>query len=234
MDAADGKKGAPLPLRRVRMLFTVLLLWGAAAAARAWYIAVPGRQHFIAVGEKMARSTVVIPALRGRILDADGVPLVWSEHFYDLESTVPVSEMHPRDEAALRGVLPDIDPDGKVLRRGLTARELVALEPLVRGGIGGRVVRREERIVIDSPAVRARAGTVRREIGFSRGVSGWELEFDAELAGRPGRLTVLLDRHRNWIPSSAKFLVPMVPGRDVRLKRRLSELEAAREGGDRP
>ena len=230
MDAADGKKRALMPLRRVRILFAVLLLWGAAAAARGWYIAVPGRAHFIAVGEKMARCTVVIPALRGRILDADGVPLVWSEYFYDLESAVPVSALYPREVAALREVLSEMEPDGEVLRRGLTARELLALEPLVRRGIRVRVVRREERIVIDSPAVRGHAGAVRRENGVSRGVSGWEREFDGRLAGRPGRLTVLLDRHRNWIASSAKFLIRPAAGSDVRLERRLGELEAEHKG----
>ena len=212
--------------RRMAILTLLFGIWGAVAFFRAWYIAVPGRDRFIAAGEKMARRTTEIPAVRGRIIDAAGVPLVWSERFYDLislaEEDAPLSD---GELAGLRSALPDLNAEGGMLRRNLTPAELLKLELPLKSGIRARIVTRDARIVVASPAVRRLAGELRFRNGGWHGASGWEAEFDAELAGRPGCLSVMLDRHRNWIPSSVRMVAMPVPGRDVKLTRTLRELE---------
>ena len=225
MDGDEQNAYDKIVRRRVTVLAVLFAVWLVPTLGRAWYIAIPGRDKYIAVGENMARRTVTIPAVRGRILDADGIVLAWSEHFYDLESAAPGSALDGEELAALKKVIPDLKPNGKLLRRNLTPGEVMGLEELIRSGVRVKIVARNERIVIDSPEIRRRVGVVRREPGIMRGASGWEKEFDRELAGSPGRISVMLDRERNWIRSSVKVLEPMVKGRDVRLKQPLRELE---------
>lgn len=211
--------------RRILMLAAVFVLWLLAALARAWYIAVPGRGKYIAAGEAMARR-VVVPARRGRILDAEGERLAWTELVYDLESAAPKSAPLTGTEIAeLKRVIPDLDPSGRVLRRNLAPGEFRELAKLIGAGVRVKIVGRSERIVIDSPGIRRRVGKVAVAAGSVRGISGWEREFDAELAGSPGRMSVMLDRRGGWIRQSIKVLAPTVDGRDVRLKRTLRELE---------
>lgn len=199
----------------VAAVFAALLLL---ALGRAWYIAIPGRGKYIAAGEEMARREVAIPAFRGSIIDADGVALAWSEHFYDLVSIAPARLPLTNEEVAeLKKVIPGMDVAGKTLKRNLSPGEVMSLEELIRSGVRVRIIARNERIVIDSPEVRRRVGQVRSVSGTLRGVSGWEKEFDRELSGSPGRMSVMLDRNRNWIRSSVKVLTPMTEGRDIRV-----------------
>ena len=233
MDDVEKTDFDRLLRRRVLILAAIFAVWGVVALGRAWYIAVPGRARFIAAGEKMARRTVEIPAARGRIFDADGVRLVWSERFYDLISLVPEEETLSDDELTdLKNVLADLTADGRVLRRDLTADELLRLEAPLKSGIRARIVSRDVRSAVSSPAVRRLAGELRFRNGGWHGASGWEAEFDSELSGSPGRLSVLLNRHRNWIPASVRILSMPIPGRDVRLKQTLSELERMETGGN--
>ena len=225
MDGDEKNAHDKIVRGRVVILAVLFALWLLPALGRAWYVAVPGRGKYIAFGENMARRTVTIPAVRGRILDADGVALAWSEHFYDLESTAPGGRLGDDELAALKKVIPNMSSKGKKLRRNLTPGEVMSLEELIRSGVRVKISVRNERIVIDSPEIRRRVGAVRMENGVMRGVSGWEKEFDRELAGSSGRMSVMLDSEHNWIRSSVKVLKPMVKGGDVRLKQSLRELE---------
>ena len=74
---------------------------------------------------------------------------------------------------------------------------------------------REERIAVNSPALRRHLGKCEIRSGAMIGVSGLELKYDAALAGRPGRFSVLLDRWRRWIPASWQLLEPPRAGSDV-------------------
>lgn len=231
MDSEDTKGYGPRISHRIFALSVLFAIWALVALGRAWYIAGPGQARFIAAGEKMARRRVVIPSVRGRILDANGVCLVWSERFYDLQSLTPEGVCLSDEELdALRTVLPEIDEERRVLRRNLSPEELLRLEAPLKSGIRARIVSRDERIAVAYPEIRQAAGELRFRDGCWRGASGWEAEFDAELAGSPGSLTVMLDRRRNWIPASVRVLRQPVPGRDVRLRRSLEELIHSDEG----
>ena len=215
--------------QRLNWMFVFFAAWSAAAVSRVLWIAGPRREHFIAAGERIARIERELPALRGRILDRNGVPLAWSERYYDLVSTVPADAVDvPAVRATLCETLPRLAADAAppVWCRGLSPAELLALEAVVRGGTVPVTIRmREERIAVNSPALRERLGSCESRNGTLVGVNGLESEFNARLTGRPGRFAVMLDRWRCWIPASWKLLRPAVPGRDVTV-----ELDAG-EGG---
>lgn len=229
----DGDKNNsaydPVVRRRIRLLAAIFAAWLLVALGRAWYIAVPCRTFYAAIGDRMARRVFRIPAPRGRIMDAEGVPLAWNVHFFDLVSTAPARGLNAEELAALKKVLPDVDPACVPLRRNLTPEEVTGLKEVIDSGVRVQIVTRNERIVIDSPAIRKRVGKVSIEDGVVRGVSGWEKEFDRELSGIVGRMSVMLDRNRNWI--SVESLTPMTAGKDVRLPHALRKLETLKEGG---
>ena len=200
--------------RRMHLLAALFVLFMLAAGARAWYIACFRRQEFIAAGEKAARRTFTLPARRGRIFDAADRRLVWSERCCDLVSTLP--EDRNLDEwelEELRGAAGPLDGASGVLRRNLDAKEVMALEGVLRSGVRARVAVRDERMTVDSAAVR-------------RHVHEWEIEYGRLLAGRDGVVTVMLDRFGRWINSTVRIVEPPKPGGDLRLKKTLEELEA--------
>lgn len=215
--------------RRLNGMFIFFAVWSIAVMLRVFWIAGPGRDHFIAAGEKIARIEGELPALRGRILDRNGVPLAWSERYYDLVSTLADDSVAvPEARTALREVLPRLPVDAAppVWFRGLSPSELLALEAVVRSGAVPVTIRlREERIAVNSPVLRDRLGSCESRHGVLVGVSGLELAYNRELAGRSGRFAVMLDRWRRWIPASWKLLRPAVPGGDVTVDFEVGEAE---------
>jgi len=218
--------------RRLNVMLAVFALWSIAVAARVYLIAGPRREHFIAEGEKIARFEGGLPALRGRIFDRNGVTLAWSERYYDLVSTLPTEYV---DEASVRSILKAALPHlpGSAAppewRRGLDPAELLALEGVIRAGIAPvRIRMREERIAVNSPALRGLLGRCEARDGVLVGVSGLEKKYNDRLTGHPGRFAVLLDRWRNWIPASWKLLRRAVPGGDVTVDLSVGETETGR------
>lgn len=225
--------------RRSAILFAVLALWALAALVRGFWLAGPASGHYIREGEKQARSYGRIPAPRGRILDSRGVPLAWSERYFDLFWQGRAGEV-PGEEILiqLRAIVPDAaapsaESNGReLLRRGLSPDQIRQLESLVKSGNGFRIVPRWERITVSSRWIRRRVGAVELRGGELVGVSGLELEFDALLRGRAGEFRVLLDRYRNWIPESWELLRPPEPGRDIKLNFEAEMLERHGRGNE--
>ena len=200
--------------RRMRILAALFCLAVLTAGVRAWYIACFRRSEFIAAGELAARRTFTLPARRGRIFDASGLRLVWHERYYDLVSTLPDdAKLDDWELRELRGAVGALDGVSGRLRRNLNAGEVVALESALRSGVRARVAVRDERMTVDSPAVR-------------RHVCEWEIEYSPQLGGCDGAVSVMLDRFGRWIPATVRIARPPRPGDDVRLKKTLEELEA--------
>ena len=200
--------------RRMRILAAFFCLAVLTAGARAWYIACYRRQEFIAAGEKAARRSFTLRARPGRILDASGLRLVWHERYYDLVSTRSHGmKLDDWELDELRAAVGWIDPDSGVLRRNLNADEVMALEGVLRSGVRARIAVRDERMTVDSPAVRRHA-------------CEWEIEYARLLGGSDGVVTVMLDRFGRWIHSTVRIEKPPRPGEDLRLKKTLEELEA--------
>ena len=200
--------------RRMRLLAALFALAMLTAGVRAWYIACFRRQEFIAAGEKAARRTFTLPARRGRIFDAAGLRLVWHERCYDLVSTLPGdAKLDDWELEELRAAIGQLDGGSGRLRRNLDAGEAMALESVLRSGVRARIAVRDERMTVDSPAVRRHAYE-------------WEIEHARLLGGEDGVVTVMLDRFGRWIPATVRIERQPRPGGDLRLKRTLEELEA--------
>ena len=211
-DTAGGLK--TVMVRRMRILAAFFVLAVLTAGVRAWYIACFRRREFIAAGEKAARRSFTLPARRGRIFDASGLRLVWHERCYDLVSTRSGDmKLDDWELDELRRAVGTIDPDSAVLRRNLDAAQVMVLESALRSGVRARVVVRDERMTVDSPAVRRHAYE-------------WEIEHGRLLSGRDGTVTVMLDRFGRWIPSTVRVVEQPRPGNDLHLKKTLGELEA--------
>ena len=182
----------------------------------------------------MATSRGIIPPVRGRIVDRDGVPLAWNEKYFDLYYIPAGSGRIAASRwEALREIVPELEeqpPEPGVsgrtlLRRNLSVDQLLKLEFLVKGNPSLRILPRLERITVSSPRIRSLIGSVTSDGLELRGVSGLEKEFDFLLRGTPGRYRVMLDRARNWVESSWKLETEPVPGHEVRLFRTVDELE---------
>lgn len=218
--------------KRAWILFSLLALWALIAVGRGFWLAGPAAERYIREGEKLARVHGRIPAPRGRILDCNGVPLAWSERYFDLcwqgrrrelpEEGVLQQLQRIVPEAALPVAKSD---EAELLCRGISPDRLRRLEPLVKAGKGFRIVQRWERMTVSSLRIRRRLGTVMLLEGELVGQSGLELEFDSLLRGKAGEFRVLLDRYRNWIPESWELLRNPVPGRDIKLNVAAEELE---------
>ena len=218
--------------KRAWILFSLLALWALIAVGRGFWLAGPAAERYIREGEKLARVHGRIPAPRGRILDCNGVPLAWSERYFDLcwqgrrgelpEEGVLQQLQRIVPEAALPVAKSD---EAELLCRGISPDRLRRLESLVKAGKGFRIVQRWERMTVSSLRIRRRPGTVMLLEGELVGQSGLELEFDSLLRGKAGEFRVLLDRYRNWIPESWELLRNPVPGRDIKLNVAAEELE---------
>lgn len=206
---------------RNRILWILLTLWAVLCAARAVDLAVLRRSELQSRARKIALHTGTLPVIRGRIITQDGKVLAWSEVEFVL---TPTRDLQPEELLTLKKTLSRRDftagaesffPVGQ-----LTAAELAALEELIDRHYPLKIVRRIRRKCIDDEHIRTLVG----ETCNGSGISGWELEYDAELAGTPGKYQVLTDRHGRWLDHSWQLLEKPVPSQDVQLEVSFSEL----------
>ena len=202
---------------RTKVLFILLIVWFVLILFRLCYLASGKAESYRISGEIVSGRTYPILALRGRILDANGVPLVWSEKHYDLEisGTLDIDDI---DE--LKTLLPERDISESIdvgdVFYSLAVNELTALEKMVRNTPALHIKPRIERRIIDCEEVKELAGKISSD--NSSGVSGWEKEFNSQLAGKDGKLSVTCDSGGRWVKNSSRIEILPVPGRDVRVQ----------------
>lgn len=214
--------------RRSHWLFAAVVLWVAVLVARLAMVMVVQRSAHLARLETSAWRVGTVPALRGRVLDRDGVPLAWSVRSFRLTYRVPTSSplitaeaqvLAPAlglDRAALlRQVLPQAG-NTVVLRDQLPPADIARLRGLVGALDDCQLQSSFARTTAPgaSPYL-AQLGRTRvfgqREVGLS----GWELEFDAKLRGQDGKYRVMVDKYDHWIPETWEELRPPSPGYDA-------------------
>jgi cell division protein FtsI/penicillin-binding protein 2 len=183
------------------------------------------REHYLGECSRVAWITRSVAAGRGAILDSDGLPLAWIERRYDLflsggENSLDLLPLLARETGIS---LPPGSLDGEnLLKRNLTPDELLGIEELQASMRGLLVVRpRFERNVVDYPEIRRLVGRMPDDLEAG---SGLEVAFDSRLRGREGVFTVMLDRNRQWIPSTFKWLREYSGGEDVKLDVPLEKL----------
>lgn len=205
--------------RRMNLLLLLFAVWLALAMARAFYFSVPGRAEALQRGEESAKISGVLLAPRGRILDAKGAVLAWSERYFDLE-LLPGGVLTAEERNELQKLLgPDRLSDGEILCPNLTAAEFTALSSLIREKnkkmrISSRIVR----MCVSRADLRRILGECAWINGELVGISGIELRYDARLRGSRGQFEVLLDRYRNWIDRSWRLVKNPRPGEDIWLQ----------------
>ena len=203
---------------RNRILWILLIIWAVLCAAKAVDLAVFRRGELQNRARKIALRTGVLPVMRGKLITQDGKVLAWSEVEFVLLSTgaipLEVSE-------SLRNALPQRGAETLEFPiENLTAQELAALEELIDRKYPLKIVRRIRRRVIDDEHIRTLVG----ETCDGEGITGWELEYDSELSGTPGKYQVLCDRHGEWLDHTWQLLEKPVSGKDVKLDMDYSEL----------
>lgn len=233
MNAARSDNTAEVFRFRTGLLLGVMILWAAAAAACLVYYTAIKKNDLMAESSHLAWRSGVLPAPRGRILDADGVALAWTEMYHDLDWEV-MPERPGRWEN-LRGVLKsefgfDAPENPKLPLRVLAnvQPDPQTLERLCRIADAWpelRLTPRLERRRVDYPELAAFLGVCETDAdGVPAGRSGCEERFNRILAGVPGKITVMLDRSGRWIRATQKLDVTPKPGADIRLELTLKEL----------
>lgn len=195
------------------LFFICLLVIMCRALQLAWI----SRDSFRKKGEKIALRYGKIPARRGELRDKNKLLLAWNERHFELWSTLASGESFSSyQQKVLARKFPErkfpASPDSRTaLFFRLTPREVRDLEPLIKNGFPLRIKSKVIRISLKHPEAGTRIGEIRN----GTGISGWEKDYNALLQGRDGRYCVLLDRRRNWIPSSWQMLEKPVHGQNV-------------------
>ena len=205
--------------RRIRLLLAVLTLAFGGLLIRATWLQGVRAESLSRLGRTQHREAVTVPAGRGTIYDRGGVQLALGER----ATTVYANPMHvtnPRRAATAVERTLGLDADrvyptladrtrGFVyVARQADPAQAAALQRLKLPGFGFYA---EERRNYPQRTV---AAQVLGYVGIDgNGLAGLELEFDRELAGRPGKETVVKD------PSGRVIEVERergeVPGRDL-------------------
>ncbi len=209
--------------KRLTLLIVLLSMWAGVLLLKNFNLAVLRSEHYLKQGELIATYYGSIPAPRGRIVDADRVPLVWSEKYFDLYYLDDPANM-PEELCTALSMIVRLNKRNPLVY-SLKPDEIEKMAELLKGNSHLKIKMRVERIAIDSPKIRQQAGQLVTVNGETHGISGLELEHDAALAGQSGRFKVLLDRYRNWIANTYVELIAPQPGRDVVLNLKISDFK---------
>jgi cell division protein FtsI (penicillin-binding protein 3) len=205
--------------RRIRLLLAALTIAFAGLLVRATWLQGVRAESLSRLGRTQHREAVTVPAGRGTIYDRNGVQLALGER----ATTVYANPMHvpnPRraavavertlglDADRIYPMLADRSRGFVYVARQADPAQAAALQRLKLAGFGFYA---EERRNYPQRSV---AAQVLGYVGIDgNGLAGLELEFDRELAGRPGKETVVKDPAGRVIEVERER--GEVPGRDV-------------------
>ncbi len=204
------------------MILSFLLTWAAVAAAHVFYYAVARRDQSLTDARRIAWREAEIPALRGRILDRNGIPAAWSELYHELileripDSPRRRENLRQRMERVLPGAPAWTGKPPILLKSNLAPDEIVLFAREFRLFPEVRIVPAMRRVAAGSSEIRERIGkTAENNAGEIVGISGLERKYDMELSGRAGRVIVMLDRNGNWCNETLRITRRAENGKDV-------------------
>lgn len=228
-------------VQRVRLIFVglALTIFAGLIVQRLYWYQIADHQRFAALANDEHRQRRPLVPRRGALLDTNGHPLALSV-MYDAVN-VHRAEMTNVDRTAT--FLADTlgIPKQEVLARiQQSERNWTLLASRVPANTAARV-ESEGLPGVELQRLPAReypeGSTAAQVLGFvgaeARGLSGLELTFDQELAGKPGVVLTERDTTGGEITIARKALIPAVPGADVvltidRYVQRVAERELAR------
>ena len=118
-----------------------------------------------------------------------------------------------------------------LLKNDLSPEEIVFYSRRLRNYPELRIVPVIRRVVVGTPEIQSQIGkTALNDAGEAVGVSGLEREYDLELSGTSGRMTVMLDRNGNWCYDTLRITRQAKNGEDIRADFELPpETDASKE-----
>ena len=117
------------------------------------------------------------------------------------------------------------------LKKDLSAGEIWKFNRFFRGFSEIRIAGRFERQRHPDAAMRKLIGDTARNDRKERvGVSGLEQQYDLLLSGKPGQLSVMLDRNGNWIYETLRIIKQPENGRDLKLDQSAEEIQNSGTG----
>jgi cell division protein FtsI (penicillin-binding protein 3) len=207
--------------RRIRLFLATLTLVFAGLVARATWLQGVRAESLSSLGRTQHRETVTIPAGRGTIYDSRGFELALGERATTVYAN-PMQVANPRAAAIAASRTLGLDADrlyptladrsrGFVyVARQADPAQASALQRLKLAGLGFYAEERR------SYPQRSVAAQVLGYVGIDgNGLAGLELQFDDELAGRPGKETLVKDPSGRVIDVQEEKAE--VPGRDLYL-----------------
>ncbi len=207
--------------RRIRLFLATLTLVFAGLVVRATWLQGVRAESLSSLGRTQHRENVTIPAGRGTIYDRKGVELALGERATTVYAN-PMQVAKPRAAAIAASRALGLDADrlyptladrsrGFVyVARQADPAQASALQRLKLPGLGFYAEERR------SYPQRSVAAQVLGYVGIDgNGLAGLELQFDDELAGRPGKETLVKDPRGRVIDVQEEKAE--VPGRDLYL-----------------
>ena len=225
----DESAALAMGRRRTWRFLVLFSVWAVVIVARLFQVMVVERGRHVSDMDRSSWRHGMVPGIRGRILDADGVPLAWSERRFALLWTRPADPQEAaRQWAALHEAMP-LEPRWSlrtaVARAAEEVRLIDAVTPEQFARLGDVCTRHPAfrleayfvRQTYPAAALRRELGAVTRRNGMEIGVSGLERVHDSLLRGRPGMYRVMVNPLRAWVPETWEQLRDMTPGYDVYL-----------------
>lgn len=207
---------------RVTLIAVVGLLWVGAVSARLYQLQVLRYDHYQEKARRQQQRVVELSPPRGTIYDARGRELAVSLEV-DSAWADPSDILDPQATAAALAPIVGVDP-AVLLRQLEKKKDFVwlarKLDPPVadevrRLGIEGiRFLPESKRYY----PMRELAAQVLGYVGTdNQGLSGLELAFDRQVAGKPGRRTLLRDARRGTVVAPGLAYADAEPGGDLHL-----------------
>lgn len=219
--------------KRATLLMAGAVIWALITVNYLFYFSYLNRAEYINAGYKLAMRRGYYSAGRGRILDKNGVPLAWSERFFDLFllKSPELPKFQKMLDAKLRHIFQDIKSctsiaPFSVIYYNIPPNEIPRLERIIHEFPDLKIIPRTERVVVDHPEIKKLIGKVEMRDGLLAGISGIELQFDQTLTGQVGSYTVMLDRHKNFINGTWSLVKKAKPGGDITLQSSCAELKS--------
>lgn len=210
-------------MRRPAVIAGLIALWVLLIAARLYHLQVVRYEHYTGKAARQQQRVVTLDPPRGTIYDAQGRELAVSIQVDSAYAVPPEIADAASAARALAGAVPGLD--ARRLARQLAAdREFVwvarKLDPPVaekvrRLGIKGLYFLPESKRYYPMGELAAQVlGWVGTD---NHGLAGLELVYDAEVAGKPGKRTVLRDARRGTVVSPNLSFAEPEPGHDLHL-----------------
>ena len=210
-------------MRRLAVAAGLGTVWVLLIAARLYHLQVARYDHYVGKAERQQQRVVTLDPPRGTIYDAQGRELAVSIQVDSAYAVPPEIEDAAAAAGAIAGVVPGLDAV-KLARHLASDREFVWVARKLDPPVAEKVRRLELKglyFLPESKRYYPMGELAAQVLGYvgtdNHGLAGLELVYDDEVAGKPGKRTVLRDARRGTVVSPDLSFAEPVPGNDLHL-----------------